>query len=544
MSIGSALNRNGLPRIRQPKQPKPSKTGAKQPGSKQPSSKQPGSKQPNKDAEQVAPPAEVPPVEPTLPPPPVEPPPRPAFAPMITDAPGLNWAGPGDAWSRAWGTQPQTAPVVPAGTTFQGSVGPRPTALPPRPDSPPMPDRPPAPVVPALLHPDTAVAVLPLAAKAVTTGPTAEDIALVRRSLTVLEPVADRATAHFYAVLFLRHPELRALFPASMDVQRDRLFRALLAACQAADNPAGLTAYLDRLARGHRKYGVRDEHYGPVGEALLAALERYCGRLWDQSTELAWRRIYRAISEVMIASAADDARRAPPSWQAEVLAVDPRPGDVAVVALRPDQPYPYRAGQFTTLEVPMWPRVWRHYSLASAPRPDGTLTLQVKAVPAGWVSNALVQRSRPGDVLRLGPPGGTMVVDHAGDTPLLLVGGGTGIAPMLAIVEEVAAHGRPRTVEVFYGARRAADLYARERLAELARLHPWLAVRSVVSEGAPVDSGPTGSLPTVVGRRGPWEEYEAYIGGPPAMIRRTVATLHGAGVPEERIHHDLAEGLQ
>jgi NAD(P)H-flavin reductase len=115
---------------------------------------------------------------------------------------------------------------------------------------------------------------------------------------------------------------------------------------------------------------------------------------------------------------------------------------------------------------------------------------------------------------------------------------------MLAIVEEVAAHGRPRTVELFYGARRAADLYARERLAELARLHPWLAVRSVVAEGAPVDSGPTGSLPAVVGRRGPWEEYEAYVGGPPAMIRRTVTTLLGAGVPERRIHHDLTSGLQ
>ncbi|MFC1417543.1 globin domain-containing protein [Streptacidiphilus cavernicola] len=461
---------------------------------------------------------------------------RPAFAPMITDAPGLNWAGPGDAWSRAWGAHPQQAPVLPAGNGFTTLAGPRPAALPP------MPDRPPAPVPPPLLNPAAAVAVLPLAARTAASGPTAEDIALVRHSLGVLEPVADRATAHFYAVLFLRNPELRALFPASMDVQRDRLFRALLAAGQAAGSPAELTAYLDRLARGHRKYGVLDEHYGPVGEALLAALERYCGRFWDQSTEIAWRRVYRAISEVMIGSAAADARENPAWWQAEVVAVDHRPGDVAVVALRTDRPYRYRAGQYTTLEVPMWPRVWRPYSLASAARPDGLLTLQVKAVPAGWVSNALVQRTQPGDVLRLGPPGGTMVVDHDDDTPLLLLGGGTGIAPMLAVIEEVAEHGRARTVEVFYGARRASDLYARERLAELARLHPWLAVRSVVAEGAPVDGGPTGPLPAVVGRRGPWEEYAAYVSGPPAMVRRTAAVLLDAGVPRERIHHDL-EGV-
>ena len=557
MSIGSALNRNGLPRIRQSKQPKKS-SGADAEGK----SAKPPTEPPPPPAEPppvplAAPPAppraplQVVPADPTpaapLPdaPPlaqpsallPAPPPARPPYAPMITDAPGLNWAGPGDAWSRAWGALPSQAPPVTG--TFTTTVGPRPTVFPPMPDTPPIPVAP-----PPLLHPNTAVAVVPLAAAATTaTGPTAEDIALVRRSLGILEPVADRATAHFYAVLFLRHPELRALFPASMDVQRDRLFRALLAAGQAADNPAALGDYLDRLARGHRKYGVLDEHYGPVGEALLAALERYCGRFWDQPTEIAWRRIYRAISEVMMASTADDARRAPAWWQGEVLAVDPRPGDVAVVSLRTDQPYPYRAGQFTTLEVPMWPRVWRPYSLASAPGPDGLLTLHVKAVPAGWVSNALVHRTRPGDVLRLGPAAGGMVVDHSSDTPLLLLGGGTGIAPLVAIVEEIAAHGRPRTVELFYGARRAADLYAREQLAELARTHPWLAVRSAVSEGVPVDAGPTGTLPVVVGRRGPWEEYEAYVSGPPAMIRRTAGVLLEAGVPSGRIHHDLPEEL-
>ncbi|WP_370149584.1 globin domain-containing protein [Streptacidiphilus sp. EB129] len=450
--------------------------------------------------------------------------PHPPYVPMITDAPGLNWAGPGDAWSRAWAV--------------------------PRAPLPPEPRAPGAPGLPPLLLPNTAVAVVPLAARASAApadpaaGPTSQDIALVRRSLGVLESVADRATAHFYAVLFLNHPELRGLFPAAMDVQRDRLFRALLAAGNAADDPPALSAYLDRLARGHRKYGVLDEHYGPVGEALLAALERYCGRYWDQATELAWRRIYRVISEAMMAASALDATRAPAWWQAEVLSVERRSGDVAVLRLRTDQHYPYRAGQYTTLEVPMWPRVWRPYSLASAPAPSGAnqpsvLELQVRAVPAGWVSNALVHRTEPGDVLRLGPAGGTMVLDHSSDTPLLCLGGGTGIAPIKALVEEVAAHGRARTVEVFYGARREDDLYARAELQELAARHPWLAVRTVVSEGR--TDGLSGTLPAVVSRYGPWDEYEAQVSGPPAMIRRAAAVLAGAGVRPEWIHHDLPE---
>ena len=472
---------------------------------------------------------------------------RPSYAPLITDAPGLNWVGPGDAWSQAWGVtvqQPYTStvlsapvlpvPALPAVGTFGSAVDPGAagTAIPPMPSTPPP------------LRPDAAVAVLPLAGRTRPTaqaGPTAEDIALVRRSLGVLESVADRATAHFYAVLFLRNPELRALFPAAMDLQRDRLFRALLVAGQTADNPVALTEYLDRLARGHRKYGVRNEHYGPVGEALLAALERYCGRYWDPETELAWRRIYRAISEVMMASAEADAQVAPASWQAEVVAVDRRAGEVAVVTLRTDQRYPYLAGQYTTLEVPMWPRVWRHYSPAGAPRDDGLVTLHVKAVPAGWVSNALVHRTGPGDVLRLGPPAGTMHIDHDSDAPLLLIGGGTGIAPLLAMVEAVAEQGRPRTVEVFYGARREQDLYAREELEELARRNPWLALRTAVSEGRPEGAGFSGSLPAVVDRYGPWDEYEAFVSGPPAMIRRTAAVLREEGVRDARIHHDLSD---
>src|SRR5689334_8105143 len=95
-----------------------------------------------------------------------------------------------------------------------------------------------------------------------------------------------------------------------------------------------------------------------------------------------------------------------PWWYAEVVAHDLRTPDVAVLTLRPDQPYPFLAGQYTSVETPWWPRIWRHYSFASTPRSDGLLTIHVKAVPGGWVSNALVHRARPGDVIRLGPATG------------------------------------------------------------------------------------------------------------------------------------------
>ncbi|MGF1430422.1 globin domain-containing protein, partial [Kitasatospora sp. LaBMicrA B282] len=429
--------------------------------------------------------------------------PRPAIEPLFRWAPGLNWAGPGDHWSQAWAADPLTAPLPPASFAALSAELTGPTAPSP---------------------------------------PTARDVELIRASLTVVEPVADRATAHFYALLFVRHPEIRSLFPAAMDVQRDRLFRALLQAARSADDPAGLTAHLTRLGQGHRKYGTLSGHYAPVGECLVASLARYCGNRWDAETEQAWYRAYALISTVMIDAAEQAARTSPPWWQAEVVAHQLVGPETAQLTVRPDQAYPYRAGQYTTLETPWWPRVWRHFSFATAPRPDGLLTFHVKALQAGWVSSALVRRAHPGDVLRLGPPAGTMVVDHADPAPLLCLGGGTGIAPVGALVEEIAEHGAAgREVTVLYGARRQAELYRLAELRELERRHPWLQVLPVLSEERSA-AALSGLLSDVAVQRGPWDGHHAYLSGPPAMVRRGAAALAHSGVRAEHLHHDLLEG--
>lgn len=370
--------------------------------------------------------------------------------------------------------------------------------------------------------------------------PRSPDATLIHRTLAEITSVADQATSYFYALLFVRHPDLRAMFPAAMDAQRGRLLRAVLTAADRLDDPAALTEYLGGLARGHRKYGTLPAHYPAVGEALLGALSRYA-TTWDGETEAAWIRAYTTISQTMIDAAAADEERAPAWWLAEVVSHDLRTPDTAVLTVRPDQAYPFLAGQYTAMETPWWPRIWRHYSFASAPRPDGLLTFHIKAVPAGWVSNALVRRARPGDTVRLGPPTGSMTVDHTTHNGLLCLGGGTGIAPIKALVEEVAEHGDRRPVEVFYGARSDRDLYDIDTMLRLQKTFPWLAVRPVVSSGT--GSGLTGLLPDAVREGGPWPEYDAYLAGPPGMIRSGVDVLRGIGMPPERIRHDSVEEL-
>ncbi|WP_432092255.1 globin domain-containing protein [Streptomyces sp. bgisy100] len=372
-------------------------------------------------------------------------------------------------------------------------------------------------------------------------GTASPDAILIQRTMAEIEPIADKVTSYFYAMLFVQHPDLRALFPASMDTQRDRLFKALLTAARHVDDSATLSEYLSHLGRGHRKYGTQPEHYPAVGEALLGALARHAPESWSAETQAAWVRAYTAISQIMIDAAAENERTAPAWWDAEVVAHDLRTPDIAVVTVRPDQPYPFRAGQYTSLETPWWPRVWRHYSFSSAPRSDGLLSFHVKAVPAGWVSNALVHRARPGDSIRLGPPAGSMTVDHSTDNGLLCLGGGTGIAPIKALVEDVAEHGRKRPVEVFYGARSDHDLYDIDTLLRLEKSHSWLAVRPVVSHGP--TNGLSGPLPDAVRQYGPWNAFDAYLSGPPGMIRSGIDALTGIGIPSHRIRHDSLEEL-
>ncbi|CAL9474773.1 Flavohemoprotein [Streptomyces sp. enrichment culture] len=363
------------------------------------------------------------------------------------------------------------------------------------------------------------------------------DARLVRRTLAEIAPRADTVTSYFYALLFVRHPELRPLFPVAMDAQRDRLFKALLTAAEHIDDTEALTAYLRQLGRDHRKYGTRAEHYPALGECLIDALSRHAADVWNADTEAAWVRAYTTISQTMIDAAAADASRAPSCWHAEIVLHELRTSDVAVITVRPDQPYPFLAGQYTSLETPWWPRVWRHYSFASAPRSDGLLSFHVKAVPAGWVSNALVHRARPGDIIRLGPAVGSMTVDHTTDTGLLCLGGGTGIAPIKALVEDVAEHGVRRPVEVFYGARTEPGLYDIDTMLRLRRDHPWLSVRAVV------DRQTHRRLPDAIREYGPWNGYDAYLSGPPGMVRKGVDAVRNAGISLERIRHDAVDGL-
>ncbi|MFC8226037.1 globin domain-containing protein [Streptomyces sp. NPDC057287] len=366
--------------------------------------------------------------------------------------------------------------------------------------------------------------------------PTGREISLVRSSVAAVAPQATELTVYFYAILFARYPEVRSLFPANMDVQRDRLLRGLLRIIDLVDDVDNLVKFCSRLGRDHRKFGTLDAHYPAVGECLLAAVARYAGPAWNDELAAAWTRSYTLASHVMIAAAADDMRLRPATWEAQIIDHAYRGHGIAEITVRPDLPYPFVAGQYVSMETPWHPRAWRHYSPSHPPRSDGTLTFHVRAVPDGPVSSALVYHGAPGHTVRLGPPQGDMTLGSAGDRDLVCVAGGTGLAPIRALLEEAAVHGMRRYVDLFVGARTAEELYGLDDMLRMAQRHHWLTVRASVSHQE--IPGQRGTLPQVLREFGPWDRHEAFLCGPPVMVTTAVDTLLRQGTPRAHIHHD------
>ncbi|MET8866647.1 globin domain-containing protein [Nonomuraea sp. NPDC004580] len=364
---------------------------------------------------------------------------------------------------------------------------------------------------------------------------------LVKESFSLVEPVAAKATAYFYGRLFAENPHLRSMFPPAMNVQRDRLFSALTRIVWSLDSPDGMAAYLGQLGRDHRKYGVVAEHYTAVGNALLATIRRFAADVWNDEIEAAWVAAYSAAANLMIGSAESDSGVSPAWWLAEVVDHELRHRDIAVITLRPAQRLPYTPGQYVTVQTARWPRVWRTFSIANAPRPDNMIKLHVRSVPGGWVSTTLIRHTRIGDTLMLGPPMGSMTPREHSVRDVLCVAGGTGLAPLKAIVESIIASGRRPNIHLLYGARTSGELYDLPDLIRMQSSFPWLRVLPVVSD-EPGYEGMRGHLPEVTQRFHSWSEHDVYVCGPSSMVNETVRRLQGDGVPLARIHRDAVHG--
>lgn len=362
---------------------------------------------------------------------------------------------------------------------------------------------------------------------------------------------AESVAKAFYARLFAEHPDFRGYFPAAMDQQRHRLVRAVDYVVTHLDDSEFLP-FLHQLGRDHRKHGLTGAHFLAARNALVEAF-RTAGdeTTWTSDTDDAWSRVVSIICNSMAVGA--DTEDLPPYWGATVVEHHRLLEDLAVVRLQTDDDIPFEAGQYLSVQIPQRPRMWRYLSPAIAPNDYRGIEFHVRRVSAGWVSPAIVSETVVGDRWLLGPPLGGLSLDTAPGSPdVLMVAGGTGIAPLRAQLMAMAMRSHNPRVHLFVGGEYPSDLYDLDTLWDLARTNPWLTVVPVVEHPeepwwrpGPAREFPPGLNHTMVGklgqvvtRFGSWADRQIQVCGSPSMVRTTLYALRRVGTPMQNVQHD------
>ncbi|MGW4199656.1 globin domain-containing protein [Streptomyces sp. NPDC004726] len=368
-----------------------------------------------------------------------------------------------------------------------------------------------------------------------------DDITLVRASLERVRRRAGHVVRYFYAHLFAGQPHLRALFPAAMDDQYERLFATLIRVVEHLGHP-GLPGHLERLGRDHRKFGIVDGDYTAVGASLLAAVRHHSPSLWDERTETAWQRVYGEIAGMMTGGAhRSAAAREPAFWEATVLSHRLHGDHTAVFRAAVRTPYPWLPGQYATVEHPELPGVWRPYSLAGGARGEDrerVLEFHVGRVPNGLLSNVLCDRTGPGTRLRLGSASGSALTPAPGTPAVTLIAAGTGWAPIKSVLDELLRRRPTPRIRIDAVARGEAHFYDGAALDDLIGEHPYLSAYWWYQER---DEGKTRAaerLHAHLRARRDWPGESVYLCGPGMFVQETAELLFACGLPEESLIRD------
>jgi propane monooxygenase reductase component len=227
---------------------------------------------------------------------------------------------------------------------------------------------------------------------------------------------------------------------------------------------------------------------------------------------------------------------------AEVMSKDAVTHDMRHLVLRllePDE-IKYFPGQYMDIAIPGTSTV-RSFSMANtSSRESGLLEFIIKIYPDGEFSSYLADKLAVGDRLELTGPFGVFTL-REGDADIVFVGGGAGLAPILALLRTTAERGLTRKATFFYGARTRKDLCFEAELHRLEETLPDFRYIPALSEPAGDADwhGETGLITDVVKRHATdLTGAHAYVCGPPPMVEAALPLLATLGVEEKRIYYD------
>lgn len=366
-----------------------------------------------------------------------------------------------------------------------------------------------------------------------------------------------RFTELFARALRAADPDFRDLFPRDPTPVLAQFVRAMTWALETTENARGDQAVTDEVVRfarhlgeDHHKLQLTARHHQRFGEALTSTLRHLAGPAWGEGLARTLATFYRVMSTALQQGVA--AATGPARVGATVVEVLRPTRDVAVVRLLTDTTLDYLPGQYLSVLTPYAQGVWRRLSPSMPANPAGQIEFHVREVPGGLLSGALVRSVAPGDRWVLARPLGMLEVDRSEPfRDVLMVAGGTGIAPLRCLLMDLMRFPDNPRVHLFYGARFPGDLYDLPTLVDLAATAPWLTIQPVAeADEDPWWAGPRQELPRTLHRRqtgtvaeavtrwGSWADRQVIVSGSPEMLRTTVRSMVAAGTPRENISFD------
>lgn len=232
--------------------------------------------------------------------------------------------------------------------------------------------------------------------------------------------------------------------------------------------------------------------------------------------------------------------------QCKLLVLDPLTPDIYLLRFQIESggPLTFSAGQYAKITFidgagqPMQ----RDFSIASTPVAaefDGLLDFHIRAAPGGSFERLLTSGAlQVGQTLQIDAPEGTGYLRTRFEGPMLFVAGGSGLAPVLSMVETAIEQGMTQPIRVLIGMRTEADVYGEAHLSALAKRWGNLTVEYVLSEPDGPTSRRVGLVTEVLAECADYRGMKAYLAGPPPMVEAAARFLFAHGLTQRDVHAD------
>jgi len=378
---------------------------------------------------------------------------------------------------------------------------------------------------------------------------------IVKATVPILEVGGEALTTHFYQIMLRDYPEVRPLFNQANQAngaQPRALANAVLMYARNIDRLENLGPLASQIVNKHVALQILPEHYPIVGTCLLQAIREVLGA--ETATDeviAAWGAAYQQLADILIGAeheVYENIAAAPGGWRGgrmfKVKAKTPESDEITSFYLEPVDGQPviaHKAGQYIGLRLTVkGQEIRRNYSLSAASTGIG-YRISVKKEVGGVASNYLHEQVQAGDELELFPPSGEFTLIQ-GSKPLVLISGGVGITPTLAMAEAALEVGGRDVVFIHY-ARHAGAHAFQAVLKDWQGRYPQFRAHVVYNDTVADPAHPDFVGLPAVEHLQQWlpanRDVEAYFLGPKPFMAFIKRALHDLGVPDEQSHYEF-----